>query len=284
MFKYVVYKIGYFLANVLSLKAAYGVAIFISDLHYLFSFRDRRAVKDNLRVICPDEKKIAPFARTVFRNFGKYLVEFFRIAKHLDQTFIDQKINIVNRHYLDNVLAQGKGAITLTAHIGNWELGATIISVLGYPIGAIALPHKERPVNDLFNHQRQVKGVKIIPSNIAIRRCLEAFKNNHIIAIAADRDFTANGEIIDFLGKKTLIPKGAAVFTRKMNAPIVPVFLIRHEDNSFTLTFKEPLYADQSLGEEESILQLMKTYAAIIEKEIRATPTQWLMFRKFWIE
>ena len=162
---------------------------------------------------------------------------------------------------------------------------------LGYPLLVIALPHKERPVNDLFNAQRKAWELTVVPSNLAVRKCMERLRANGCIALAADRDFTANGEILDFFGKKTLIPKGAAVFSLKTGVPIIPVFLIRDSDNQHTLTVEEPIYPPHSAEAEnketldpELYIPLMKQYAKVIEQKIREYPTQWLMFREFWIK
>ena len=48
MGKFICYKIGQFIINLLPLQLSYRFAMFVSDLQYLFSFRDRRAVRANL--------------------------------------------------------------------------------------------------------------------------------------------------------------------------------------------------------------------------------------------
>ena len=84
-----------------------------------------------------------------------------------------------------------------------------------------------------------------------------------------------------------MIPKGAAVLSTKTGAPIIPVFFIRNEDDSFTLEFEEwidPPHIQEDVVSEEVCLDIMKKYTAVMEKKIRQYPTQWLMFRKFWIK
>ncbi len=283
MFKYYIYQIGIWLANILPLKAAYNLGIFLSDLHYFFAIRDRKIVTNNLQCILGRKDNLKSLVREVFRNFGRYLVEFFRTEKFIDRQFVRKNIKIENQYILDDMRKQGRGAILITAHLGNWELGSFIVSLLGYPTVVIALPHKERSVNEFFNRQRKAKGLIVIPTNIALRKCIEALRDNKFVAMAADRDFSLSGEVIDFLGKKTLIPRGAAAFSRKLNVPIVPAFLIRDKKNKLHLAFEAPLSPDMSLDEEESVLQLMRAYTSVIEKKIRQHPAQWLMFRKFWI-
>ncbi len=287
MFKYYLYRSARFLVNCLSLVLSYRLGVILSDIQYVCSFRDRRAVRNNLRRILPPGADLSARTREVFRNFGKYLVEFLRMDGMVDKDFIARRVKIENIDRIDQALKEGKGAIIMTAHIGNWELGAVLLNMLGYQLMAVALPHKERPVNDLFNHQREVHGITVVATNNAIRKCMEHLKNNKIIAIVGDRDFTAKGgELVDFLGVKALIPKGAAIFSKKTGAPIIPTFLIREPDNTFRLSILDPMFPpkdadEEGIPEEEAIHRIMRRYLAVIEEQIHRYPTQWLLFREF---
>ncbi len=285
MFKYYLYRFARFLVNRLSLAISYKLGVVLSDIQYICSFRDRRSVRRNLEKILPAGMPLSGPTREVFRNFGRYLVEFLRMDGMVDKDFIARQVSIENIDRIDRALEKGKGAIIMTAHIGNWELGAVLLNMLGYQLMAVALPHKERPVNDLFNHQREIHGITVVATHNAIRKGMEQLKNNQIIAIVGDRDFTAKGgELIDFLGTKALIPKGAAIFSKKTGAPIIPTFLIREADNKFRLSICEPLFPgaeEEGVPEEEAVRKIMRRYLAVIEGQIRRYPTQWLLFREF---
>lgn len=268
------------------MKFAYRIAMLISDVQYYVSFRDRKAVRDNLKVVLRENECVDHLVRDVFRNFGKYLVDFFRMSKDVNLDYIRRNIRISNLETLKEIKAGGKGGIILTAHIGNWELGGVVLSHLGYSSLAIALPHKERPVNNLFDQQRQLHGINVVPMQLAIRKCLEAINNNQFVAVLADRNFTTSGEIFDFFGKKTLFPKGAAIFSLKTGAPIIPIFLIRENTSKFKLIVEKPIYPPAIMDKEidqNTLLSLMRQYINVIEEKIRQHPTQWLMFRRFWI-
>ena len=284
MFNYILYRIGQFIALTLPLKVVYKIAIFISDLHYIFADKDRRAVKENLKAIFPEksDREIRRIRITMFRNFAKYLVDFFRFSK-LDLEYIKRNIKVENIHYVDEVLSKGKGAIALSAHLGNWELGGVVIALLGYPLWAVALPHKDKRVNNFFNFQRESKGLKVIPLGKAVRRCLNVLRENKIVALVGDRDFTEKGVVLDFFGKPTFLPEGAAAFSLKTGAMIVPGFMLRNKDDTFTLRMERPIEfvpGDKNKDLEELIISC-KT---IIEDYIRKYPDQWYMFRRFWVE
>lgn len=266
---------------------SYQFGKFLSNLQFYFSFRDRKAVYNNLLSILGPRNDLHALTQEVFRNFGRYLVEFFRMGKNVDRDFIKKNVTVEHLERLEDALKKNRGGIALTAHLGNWELGSVVTTLLGYPLFIIALPHKERPVNDLFNYQREVKGITVVPTYMAVRRCYEELKNNKMIALAVDRDFSASGEVMDFLGKKTLIPKGAALFSLRTGAPMIPIFLIREKENQFRLIVCEPIEPPEEMigsSDNRGVLSLMKRYVAVIEEYIRRYPTQWLMFRQYWID
>ena len=284
MFNYILYRIGQFVALRLPLKAAYGIARVVSDLHYLFAAGDRKATMENLKAIFPElsDTERRRIRKELFRNFAKYLVDFFRFEK-IDKEFIKKNIRVENIHYYDEALKKGKGIVVLTAHIGNWELGGVVIALLGYDFWAVVLPHKDKRVDNFFNHQRESKGVHVIPLNKAVRESLRCLRENKLVALAGDRDFTQAGVAIDFFGRQTLFPEGPAVFALKTGAPIVPGFMVRNKDDSFTLRMEAPIEINHSGDKEAQKKELMNKYKAIIEERIRKYPEQWYMFRRFGI-
>lgn len=284
MLNYFLYRLGQFVALILPLKLAYAVAVLISDIHYLFSDLDKAAVEDNLKAIFPekDAKSIDGIRKRMFRNFAKYLVDFFRFSL-LNEEYIKKNIKIENRAYLDEALKKGQGVITLTAHIGNWELGGVVIALLGYPFSAVALPHKYKKVNDFFNYQRQSKGMKVIPLGRAVRQCMGILRKNEVLALVGDRDFTENGITLEFFGKPAVFPEGAAAFAVKTGAVIIPGFMVRNPDDTFTLRFEKPLENTPVDDKKTEIKNLILHYKSIFEDYIRRYPDQWYMFRRFWV-
>ncbi len=225
-------------------------------------------------------------ARDVFRNFGTYLVDFFFMYKMVDDRFVKEQVVLQGYEHLTSALARGKGVVILAAHIGNWEMGAAVMNRLGHPLTAIALPHKDHKVNELFNRQRTNHGVTVIPSNVAVRGCISALRQNKCVAVLGDRDFGSFGEPLLFLGRPTLIPKGAAFFAHRTGAAIVPSFFVPDGKGRYVLSFEVAILSPEVSGNNGRDLEigLMKQYAAVIERKVRENPLQWLVFREFGIE
>jgi KDO2-lipid IV(A) lauroyltransferase len=283
MVNFFIYRAGQRLALSVPLKIGYFLAVIFCWLHYIFAFEDRAVVTDNLRAIFPDKSdtELAKIRFGVFKNFAKYLVDFFRFEK-IDADYIRRYVRVKNIGYFDQALSKGKGAIVLTAHLGNWELGGAVFSVSAYPLWAVALPHKDERVNDFFDRQRQSKNLHVIPLGQAVRACLRALKENKVIALVGDRDFTKNGVTIDFFGRPTIFPEGPAAFSLQAGAPIIPGFMLRNPDDTFTLVFEKPVEFTASGDKDKDIVNLITRYKAIYEDYIRKYPDQWFTFRRFW--
>jgi KDO2-lipid IV(A) lauroyltransferase len=222
--------------------------------------------------------------RAVFRNFGRYLLEFFTMTTRLKPAFVESNVHIENLEYLNEVLEQGKGGIIVSAHLGNWEMGGAVLPGLGFPLSVVALAHKDPKVNALFNAQREAFGAVVIQTDVAVRRVVEHLKKNRLVAILGDRDFGINGIKMDFLGCPSVIPKGAAYFSLKTGVPIIPLFFIRTRENHFEIKVYPPIYPpllEDAIIPEKVAVNYIQQYLTIIEDEIRKNPSQWLLFREF---
>ena len=284
MLFFILYKIAHLLALICPIKLGYWIASQVADLHYRFSEKDRIAVTENLKAILgADDQRIPKCTKEVFRNFARYLVDFFRFDK-IDKAYIEKYVKIEGIENLDSALSQGKGAVGLTAHIGNWELGGAILSIIGYPVIAVALEHKNKLVNELFNRQRRIKGGEVVPVGSAFMKCLKGLKKNKMVALLGDRDFTNHTMRIELLGKPTPIPQGPAFISIKTGAPIVPGFMIREKQGKFLfkLVFEKPIQIQPSQDEAKDVRELTRRYLDVIEKYVKLYPTQWFIFNRFW--
>jgi KDO2-lipid IV(A) lauroyltransferase len=287
MGNYYLYKIAEFLTNLLPLSVNYALAVFLADCQYLLSKADRGAVRDNLKIILNTDEVPPLMVRKVFHYFGRYLVDFFIMTKRVNHDFIKNSVKITNIECLNRVLNEGKGGVIIGAHLGNWEIAGAILGLLGYPLSVVALAHKDDRVNTFFNQKREFFGATVIQTNVALRRCLEHLRRNRLVAMLADRDFGHHGLKMQFFGKNAFMPKGAAIFSLKTGAPLIPMNFLRKENNQFQFEIGEPIYPpalEESNVNDKEIEKLIGKYIGHIEEEIRQNPSQWLVFRRFEVE
>ena len=283
---YLLYKIGQFLAFILPLKLTYRIAEAIGNLYYLLAKRDRKIVTDNIRVVLNytnNSRPIGKVSRRVFVNFGRYLVEFFRTPKITSQ-YIKEHIKIEGRENLDQALRLGKGVLLLSAHLGNWELGAAVLSMLGYKINIVAWTHKNKLVSRFFVRQRQGKGIKIIPLGAGIRKVFAALKINELVAVLADVDYLnpQAGIRVRFFGRDAIMPKGPAAFALKVACPVVPIFVLREKRDTFRLILRKAIMYNATGNREQDLIGLTEKISRTMESHIGLYPEQWFMLTARW--
>ena len=226
MILYILYELGRFTATLLPRRVNYALADMISYFYWLCARKDRKVIHRNLEVVIGGSGGGIDYdvcAREIFKNFARYLTDFFR-ASELDKGFLKRNVVIEGEEFLRAASARGKGVILLSAHIGNWEMGAAVVSLMGYPLHAVALTHKNRLVDNFFKRQGWLGGVKVIALGPNIKRCFQVLKTNGNLALLGDRGFSDNGVIVDFFGKPAKVPVGPGPFSRETRAAPGPGF------------------------------------------------------------
>ncbi|HIE35816.1 MAG TPA: hypothetical protein EYP89_01085 [Candidatus Omnitrophica bacterium] len=278
---YYLFLVGKFLSLTFPRGLCYFFARIIAFLYFCFSKKDRETLYYNLSVIVKDKKKIRKYIREVFINFSYYLVDFFRYSK-LNKKFIKKYVKITGLEYLEEAWKRKKGVIAITAHLGNYELGGAIVSLLGYPLYAVALPHRDKRIDIFFNLQREKVGIEVISTGgTTIKKCFSALRKGGIIALLGDRDFSRSGlRVKMFSSHYAYLPKGVVFFSLKTNSVVVPSFLIRKNKKFYHLIFEKPIFSpDEGLKEED----IIKRYVNVLEVYLKKYPQQWYMFEKYWI-
>ncbi len=278
------YKVFQGLAMNLPIKMAYSLATFLGCVYYFLFPKDRRALEANLSIVTgdrPGTRKLKKCVRNVFVNFAKYLVDFLRFEK-IDGKFIEKNVRVFGRENLDKALEKGKGVVLLSSHLGNWELGGTVLAKMGYDMHAIVLPHADPKVNSFFDRQRGLSGLHQIYLGSGLKKCVSVLKKNSVLAILGDRDFTNNGNLVNFFGREAKMPKGAAFFSVKTGAPVVAGFLVRDPDDKFSMFLDGPVGLCGDAAASGDLSSCVKACSAIIEKYVSRYPDQWYVFRKVW--
>jgi len=281
--RFLQYSAAAFLSTALSRRMAYRVGCRTADRYYRRDERGRKAVEANLKTIMGfkgqtlDDEELDRQVRETFRQFGKYLVDFFRYTG-LSRRRASGLIDIEAAHHLSDAAALGKGVILVTAHLGSWEIGGAIVAGMGYPLNAVVLPEDNKRTNAMFQRYRERRGLKVIPLGRAARALLHALRRGEAVVLMADRDYSAHSDLAEFFGRQVRLPTGPARLCVKTGAPVVPSFLLRREDDRFLLRFHPPIEPDGP----SSIGSVRMRICGILQNEISANPNQWFMFDDFW--
>lgn len=276
MSAYVLYRVAQWVTAALPSEACLWLAERLADAQWRSSSVDRAAVHANLAMVLKHPVvESSPLVREVFRNFARYLVEFFYAHRQREPA-----VTIGGTEQVVEHLAPTQGRIILSAHLGNWELGAMALHRLGFRVSVVALPHRDPRTNQLFDAQRLRCGVPVVPLGLgATQRCLDLLRQGWVLGIAGDREFGSHGITVSFFGRPITLPRGPAILSLRTGTPVVPVFLIREGPWHFRFHVEPAIWPPESPQTHAQVLALTQRYADAMERAIQQFPSQWLMFQ-----
>jgi KDO2-lipid IV(A) lauroyltransferase len=219
-------------------------------------------------------------AMEAYHHLGISLIEFLRLPD-MSHDEIRNLVQLDGAEHLDAALAAGRGAVLLTGHIGNWEMGGTALAVLGYPMTAIARPQENPTLNALFLRIREAHGMNIVPLS-DIRGCINTLRGNSFLAILGDVNAKNPGAFVQFFGRPAATYTGAAYLALTTGAPIIPLFDERLPDDSHCIHIHPPIPVSTTGDRRHDLLVTTMRAQFVIQEEIRRRPHEWFWQLQRW--
>jgi Kdo2-lipid IVA lauroyltransferase/acyltransferase len=245
----------------------------------------RRHAEVNLRLAFPDldEGERRRIRRGVFRNLGRLLGEVSQFPR-LDRKNIS---SIVVYEGLENYLsavAEGRGVILLTGHIGAWELSVYAHSIYGHPMSFLARRVDNPLVERLAESYRARYGNRSIDKIGSVREVLKTLKSGGVVGILADLNASREeGVFCDFFGVEACATAGVATLALRTGAVVLPGYLIWDEKARIhRLHFEPPVETIDTGNQKEDVIANTARYAKVLESIIRRHPDQWLWIHRRW--
>jgi len=243
----------------------------------------RRTVLHHLAVIFPGSAAPANWLRAfrVFYDFAWTLTDS-AVYRLLKEPF---RYELEGGEFLDQ-LAGGAGAIVLTAHMGNYDLGSAVfVEKLQREIRMVRAPE---PDSAAAAHLSQAiaesggGGVKVeynVNSGLLSFDLLNALRRGEIISIQGDR---AMGDVAQFpakmLNHTALLPSGPIVLALTAGIPIYPVFVVRCGHRAYRFITWPPIICPRSESRERDIAAGMQRWADVLGSMIQKYWPQWHAF------
>ncbi|NWJ41454.1 MAG: lysophospholipid acyltransferase family protein [Geothrix sp.] len=234
----------------------------------------------------PTHARVEQTAHEMVRQHARAWVDFFHFGQRPVEEALAQFASLEGMDRFDAVLAEGRGAILLTAHAGNFELGGILLRSRNLKVHAVYKPDRFAAVERLREGMRAQGGVVGIPvdgvgfSTLPLVRLL---REGALVGMQGDRDFSLNGVPMPFFGREVPFPRGPWELAAMTGAPIITSFFYTDGDRRFHAHFGEPIRIEGGRGERMAAIQAgMRSYVADLEALIRRHPSQWYCFYPFW--
>lgn len=261
--------------------------------YYIIPIRKKTALQ-NVRLAFPgkNDEQVRAVVKYCYINVLIVITEFFYIPK-LKLNALKETFKISNPEIIKEKLKDGKGLILISAHFGNWELGAYAIGrICGEPLNVIVKEQSNTLVDKEINEIREVRlkedrqtdnkmqGNRMIDMRNSLREVLTLLKENKIVAMLGDQAAPKENVKVNFFIKDVPTFEGTARFAIKTGAAVLFGVPVRNDDYSYSITFREIDMNKYKEYNNQNVKALTQEHSNMLVEMIKENPGHWLWFHK----
>lgn len=273
--------------KIFGLSGAYGL-LYIVCLYYLLF--DRPAVSSSMAYIKRRFKTYNALQKIyciyqLFINQGKHLIDRFYIISGLGE--FDMELQGYDK--VRSLLSDSKkGAILLTAHVGNWQVTMTALKRLGKSVYLLMSPEENAAVKNALDIDSDQGQVRIISTDDFLGGAVEIIKaidEGNLVSVMGDRGEGYDSTEVYFFGEKARFPYGAFSIAAAAQCPVIVLLSAKISPKKYMVDITRIIFPKYSSRDKkhEDIRRWVQEYAGILEDYATKYPLQWFIFRDVWI-
>jgi KDO2-lipid IV(A) lauroyltransferase len=246
--------------------------------------RHLRIAADNLRQAFPDweEGRVLATARGVYAHFGAVILDLLWMAGRPAEELL-ALADLEGVEHLQDARAAGRGVVSPSGHLGNWEVQAAASVPRVGNVAMIARPLDNPELDRRLNGFRTSTGNTVIYKQKALAQVMQTIRGGGIVAILIDQNMQAkDGIFVRFFGRPACTTTVAAALALKTGCAIVPVRCLLQRNGRYRMVYGPPVEWPRTGRKEEDVAALTQQLTSIIESWVRETPEQWLWLHRRW--
>ena len=282
-------------------RALFGLCDFLSAVMFLFDRRGKRRALRNLRIarhgeacICyeqiyaevafdPDRAKYDPTPaetriirrsyRNMCRTVGYAFWTCFRAKARCTATGIMGEEG-------KRFLAANRPAVTVSGHIGCWEILSQLAFLEGHRMVSVAKDIGTGGMTALLMKARRSIGQEIVPAEGAFKPLMAGIRAGKSLGLLVDQSVSPKrgGIWVRFLGLPIAVSAAPAFFAAKGKVPIIVAWSRPLKDGRYRCESVDTITA----GEARDIWATTQRIAADLERIVRRHPSCWVLNYNFF--
>ncbi len=203
----------------LPLPILHAVGAIVGWLVYLGSPRFRKYLGENLAAAGYRDRALL---RACIAEMGKGALELPAIWLRSQAEAARLVVEVQGWEQVESALAQARGAIMLTPHLGCWEVTAQYFSRF-HPITVLYSPPKLGSIEPLMLRGRTREGMRSVPPDLSgIRAMMRALREGGAVGILPDQvPGVGEGEWTEFFGRPAYTMTLVGRLAEKTGAPVL---------------------------------------------------------------
>lgn len=270
--------------------------------------RLRRAV-DHLAVAFPewDDSRRHEVALRAYEHLFMFAVETVATPRALTDDSWPLHVQIADLAGPLRVLLQGRPAVMITGHVGNWELLGYSLAALGFPVHALYRPLDLAPLDAWVRRTRQAHGLVLLDKFGAGEHLPGIMAHGGLPAFVADQNAGVRGLFVPFFNRLASTYKSIGLLAATYGAPIVCGLARRLDEDSpasmpaddaptpilgasinlrsglaYRIEVYDVIHPSEAAGQPDALFYLTARYRRAIEHMVRAVPDQYLWMHRYW--
>jgi len=180
-------------------------------------------------------------------------------------------------------LSHKEPIIFITGHCGNWEILGYALSVLGYPIAALARPLDNPLINDWVLNIRQRYGLQIVTKWGGVPVLQELIENKTSVGFIADQNAGGRGMFVPFFGRLASTYKSIGLLAMRYEIPIAAVHGKRIGGKfQYEISVTDFIEPSDWCDQKDPLYYITARFNRAIEQMIRSAPEQYLWLHRRW--
>jgi len=280
--EYVPARVILWIFGIMPLPVSVWISNRLCDLAFFILKKHRKRATDNLVMAFGVHQDHAlDLTRRVFRHLGLMFVEvskFMQLSPEKLRACLDNPESIED---LRQKVPENRPLITVSGHIGNWEMCGLMTIMAIQKVTTIGRPLNNPKLDELINRSRSRMGQQMISKFGFFRPVIRMLKRQESpIGILIDQDAGQQGMIVPFFGIPASTVPVVAELAMRTNA-VVCMLVLNRAGKPMRFRYKTSRVIDpqaENLNREELTLMLNR----MLEDYIRQEPDQWLWMHRRW--
>jgi len=256
----------------------------VADIYWFFASRRRKVVIENiLPALNNDRATAAQKAKELIHGFAVKVVDLWRFEAGLpiENTFG----HATGWECFENALAQKRGVLLLTPHLGNWEFGGPWLTQKGITLQVITMAEPGKNFTQLRQASRarwNIETLVIGTDPFAFVDIIRRLEAGAVIALLIDRPLPSSSATVNLFGRPFAASTAAAELARASGCALLPVYLPRSGNTYEAHVLPEISYDRASLRDSAARQKLTQEIVTVFEPVIQQHIEQWYQFIPVW--
>ena len=267
------------------LRGAYGLLYGVC-LHYLlFDPPARAAALAYIRRRFPAHSLIRRWwdVYRLFVSQGRNLID----RQSLTRGSHDLIVRFRNVEGWHRLLAERRGFVLLTAHVGNWQAVKNLLGTLDRRVNLVMRPEDNPAVRDSLRIDESTDRIGIIsPESFlgGVVEAVNALNRGEIVSLMGDRSYGFNPVRIRFLGEDAWFASGAFHLAAQTGSPVVVILSPKTGFRTYDVGVEaiwHPRYVP-GRPKRDQLAEWVQDFARLLEQCLEKHPYQCFLFDDVW--